>query len=515
MNTVSKICISVIFALTLKVSVAQNIESIDKEMLISENYKEQISAKSIIPIIKMKPVSNTELLNMERKGDHKEKLIKFAHAFNTNVDIIKEGIVEYLDEIGKIYRLSIKSPSAYSLNFTLTDCNIPQNAQLYLYNKDKSIVIKVFSTDSLKSPLISILPIEGDQIFFEYFVPIYAHFNGGFIISRVGHDYKGILRGIEDKDGRFGTSGACNVDINCPEVENWQVEKNSVLRLFIDNEGYCTGTLLNNSNNDGIPYVLTANHCISSESSANNTVFVFNYESPTCDGGDVPYQAISGSVLRAHWATSDFSLLHMYYQPPTRFKPYWSGWNNINTPPSVPATGIHHPSGDVKKISVENNALTSTSYLSNTVNPNENHWRVANWDIGVTEGGSSGSALYNSNHRIIGQLHGGYAACNGSNDNNEPDWYGKLSSSWNGGNTDATRLQNWLDPSNTINEQPGLRLILQETINNDIPVSGDIVRFIDVNVQNGSDIIVEYEESFEAIESLDVPVGSTLLIQPR
>jgi hypothetical protein len=73
------------------------------------------------------------------------------------------------------------------------------------------------------------------------------------------------------------------------------------------------------------------------------------------------------------------------------------------------------------------------------------HIRITDWDLGTTEPGSSGSPLFDQNHRIIGQLHGGYAACG----NNESDWYGRFYTSWTGGGSSSNRLSNWLDPLNT------------------------------------------------------------------
>ena len=66
--------------------------------------------------------------------------------------------------------------------------------------------------------------------------------------------------------------------------------------------------------------------------------------------------------------------------------------------------------------------------------------------MGTTEGGSSGSCLFdNATGRCVGTLHGGYAACG----NDDPDWYGRLSQHWDGGGTSSTRLSNWLDPNET------------------------------------------------------------------
>ena len=69
------------------------------------------------------------------------------------------------------------------------------------------------------------------------------------------------------------------------------------------------------------------------------------------------------------------------------------------------------------------------------------------WEIGVTEGGSSGSPLFNQNGHIIGELFAGQAACNGLSDNNDFDIYGRFATAWDGA-TSSTRLKDWLDPLN-------------------------------------------------------------------
>ncbi len=41
-------------------------------------------------------------------------------------------------------------------------------------------------------------------------------------------------------------------------------------------------------------------------------------------------------------------------------------------------------------------------------------------------------------------MHGGYAACG----NDDSDWYGRVSVSWEGGGNSSSRLKDWLDPGN-------------------------------------------------------------------
>ena len=192
------------------------------------------------------------------------------------------------------------------------------------------------------------------------------------------------------------------------------------------------------------PIFLTANHCYSSTADTENWIFMFNYESPDCSNTDGPIdQTISGCTVRSRNADSDFLLVELSSSPPGSYNAYFAGWSRANVA-SLSSTGIHHPSGDIKKISFDNNAPVSSDYdplpyLANS------HWEVVAWDDGTTEGGSSGSPLFDQNSRIIGQLHGGWASCN----SNTADFYGKFSMSWDGGTSSGTRLRDWLDPGNT------------------------------------------------------------------
>lgn len=83
--------------------------------------------------------------------------------------------------------------------------------------------------------------------------------------------------------------------------------------------------------------------------------------------------------------------------------------------------------------------------VSGTIYPADHLWESAAWDFGITEGGSSGSGLFDANRRLIGQLLGGSSDCNTPGS----DVYGKLSKSWTGTGANRRRLSNWLDPGNT------------------------------------------------------------------
>ncbi|HKK39464.1 MAG TPA: T9SS type A sorting domain-containing protein, partial [Cryomorphaceae bacterium] len=171
-------------------------------------------------------------------------------------------------------------------------------------------------------------------------------------------------------------------------------------------------------------------------------------------------QSISGGTLLSSNDESDFALLELNNTPPTSYNVCYSGWDATDSENSVSSSyGIHHPSGDVKKICFDDDAPYH-DVLNSFVNQ---VWYIDEWELGVTEGGSSGSPLFNQNGLIIGQLAGGQAACNGDVNNGSFDYYGRMGVSWNYGSTPTTSLRFALDQANT-----GI-LIVPNSCNSDLP----------------------------------------------
>lgn len=340
-----------------------------------------------------------------------------------------------------IWLVRIKCPEALTINLAFNQTEIPTGNELYVYNPDKSFILGKFTQEHLYEGQLGTELVPGDEIIIEYYVP--ANNEKGHVqLNNVTHGYR-TAREFHEK--AFGSSGNCNLNVNCPQGGPWQLERNGVVMLVSGNSGFCSGSLINNTLNNGKPYVLTANHCFSNPAT---WVFRFNWQSAGCNNPatEPSFQSLSGGVLRARASASDFCLVEITGglqggTVPAAYTPYFNGWDNSgNTPTS--AVGIHHPSGDIKKISFENNPLISTTFGGSPAN---SHWGVTSWDEGVTEGGSSGSPLFDQNHRIIGQLHGGASACGAAVLSDE---YGKISYSWTPVNSDSTnQLKYWLDPT--------------------------------------------------------------------
>lgn len=405
-------------------------------------------------VAEVEPIRLPELdmAAIQAEDAERDQYKEFAYRFGIerDVDFTPQNSGVWTVEKGKhVWRFAVHAPNAKGMSFLFTEYDLPKGAELFIYDVEKTHYIGAFtSANKQANGMLSTSLVYGEDVMVE--LSLSAKFDrsvAGLRIGQIIHAYRGINSKFEEvKYGRgpFGNSGACNINVNCPEGDDWQVEKQAVALIVSGGFASCTGALINNTNNDGYPYFLTANHCLGG--GVGNWVFYFNHESSTCGGSTGPTnQSVSGATLLANNSGSDFALLEINNGNtiPASFDPEWAGWDNTDSESAVTAaTGIHHPSGDVKKICHEEDAPYHATQGGAAV------WYIDEWEEGVTEGGSSGSPLFNQDHRIIGQLYGGFAACSGSVNNGQADWYGRLGVSWDGSSS-STRLRDWLDPNNS------------------------------------------------------------------
>ncbi|MFH2056447.1 MAG: trypsin-like peptidase domain-containing protein [bacterium] len=392
------------------------------------------------------PPVDVDALLAEDAEMSKDEPFRFGYGFEVNYSLSNSGTWTELSDGGRVWRLRIESPGAYSINLIYDKYRIPAGAELFVYNEergDKAMVIGAFtSANNKEHEEFATAPVAGDRIVVEYFEPAKVDFPGEIVISRVVHAYRDLFSWDTAKSALgFGSSGSCNNNVMCPEGDPWADQIRSVAMILTSGGSrICTGSMINNVRQDGTPYFLTANHCLG----GNNTwIFMFNYQSPNCSNINGPtYMTVQGSTLKANYSNSDFALLELTETPPDSFGIYFNGWSAVDAE-SDSAVCIHHPAGDIKKISFDYDTYTSRDYLNES--SGTTHWRISNWDDGTTEPGSSGSPLFNKHHQVIGQLHGGYASCTSITS----DWFGKVAMSWNGGGSSSNQMKFWLDPDNT------------------------------------------------------------------
>ncbi len=428
------------------------------------SFVQRMSSKDLVSV-KMPQIDISKLEAEDIKDEVNGVPPRFGEPLKVDLNMDNSGHWESLPNGGRLWRLSIEAPGAKSINLLYNDFYLPKGAVLYIYSADQKQVIGGFSAANNKSDRIFATGlVYGDRIVLEYYESPEtvakmrdpeSTDKASISINYVVHGYRYI--NFDEKALRaFGSSGSCNVNTVCPQGDNWRNEIKSVAMLLISGFRFCTGYLVNNTAQDCRPLLLTANHCLGtsdaiSSPSVNTWTFMWRYESPTCTpnaDGPTSMTTNGGTVLAnpgspGSIVSSDFALIEMAENPKTAgYDVYFAGFDATSTAPGS-ATGIHHPRGDVKKISMENAALTGTTYGGS--GGTASHWRVFDWDSGTTEPGSSGSPIFsNATKRAMGFLSGGGAACG----NDLQDWYGSLGYSWNNnGATDSRRrLRDHLDP---------------------------------------------------------------------
>ena len=374
---------------------------------------------------------------------------RFGYHHTTNYTLQNSGTWTHLPDGGKIWQLRVISDGALTINLMFKETKIPEGCELFIYNPEKTFVLGKFTQNHLVDGQLGTELVPGNAVIVEYYIPPGISDPGSLNLYKVSHGYR---TSEEYNEKAFGTSGSCNMNVNCPDGAPWVNQKRGALMLATSNasgSGFCSGSLINNTQNDGKPYVLTANHCSQGANFA-TWFFRFNWESATCTNGTNPAStSISGSVLRARRTPSDFCLVEITGglvggTIPAAINPYFTGWNNSNTPPTS-SISIHHPDGDIKKISFDDAPSTAVQAMGSSEAASS--WEIE-WDRNTTtEGGSSGSPLFDQNGRIIGQLWGGGASCSNLSSS---DYYGRLYNSWvPSGSNSTNQLKYWLDPNNT------------------------------------------------------------------
>jgi len=380
-----------------------------------------------------------EELLIQKKGEAPRFAISQAVEVSPAID---QNWVHFNNGVSR-WSYEFNAPNAVSLNFGFKNFKLSQNAKVFIYSKDRTTFLKTLTAKNNNkfqqywSPLLM-----SDHAVIEIEVPTSEIPDTTFTIDHIGQGFRTFSENVK--------SGNCNIDVQCSESQGWEKEINAVGVISTGGSRFCTGFMVNNTSNDKTPFFMTAHHCEINKETAPSLVVYWNYQSTACggerDGKLTDYQ--SGSELLASGSKSDFTLVKLLEKPKAEWNVRYAGWDASGKTPKK-SVGIHHPSTDEKSISFDNDSAKISSYLGRTSPGNESHIRIVDWDLGTTEPGSSGSPLFDENHRVVGQLHGGSAAC----DNDESDYYGRFSMSWSGDGKSSGSLKPHLDSAKTGKKQ--------------------------------------------------------------
>ncbi len=414
--------------------------------------KTSVLKSSTTRIIEMPSIQKFIKAEVDTDVQESENMLKpfqFAYPFEVNLTPDNSG-EWFMGENGfDIWKLTIRSNGAKSLNLIFDEFKIPENSRLFIFNESENHYLGAFTDLNNKpSGKFAVSPVLGDEITVQFEVPEKYSKDHFFRIINVNHDYVGILKS-GDRRPLGKVAGTCNVNVNCDEWGEWNDVKNSVCRLIVKGKRICSGVLINNTAENQKPYILSAAHCYDSFDYPEQTIYAFNYESPFCASidGD-PSHSVSGAKMKAQSDSLDFALVELSLIPPPDYRPYYAGWNRSSSIPESTVC-IHHPQGDIKKLSADNDSPAISSFGEPNSSDKDyiyrGFFRINKWEFGTTEQGSSGCALFDTDKNVIGTLTGGEATCS----NPVYDYFERFSNAWDFKSDSATQLKYWLDPLKT------------------------------------------------------------------
>jgi hypothetical protein len=395
-----------------------------------------------IPLLELEPVDAAALLAEDAAGAGAAKgggALRFAIPRSLHLTPARGGRWLALADGGRLWQARLRVPGATDLNLTLSRFALPRGATLHLFSAGERYYEGPYTAADMRahgrfwSPVVP-----GEEAVLELYLPAGAG-EPDIALAAVNAGYRDLF-------GRVGRpllkQGSCNVDVACPLGDAYQDEIRSVARYQFDGGYLCTGTLVMDAVASFRPWFLTAAHCVDSAAAAQSMVVYWNFEAPACgllSGGSLADNQ-AGATLRAARTDVDMSLVELDATPDQAFAVHFSGWDRTGDAPMA-SIHIHHPQGDEKAISFNDDPLTTTDscIVSGTV---DTHWNIDTYEQGTTERGSSGSGVWTPapQPRLIGFLSGGDASC--ANPGGF-DCYGRFDVAWEGASA-GTRLRDWL-----------------------------------------------------------------------
>lgn len=386
--------------------------------------------------------------------------LRYGRVQPVTLDATAAGVGVWSDTAdGRLaWRFEVSGKGARSLELAFSRFHLPHGAKLTIRSADGAQVLDPLTdADNPASGVLHTAMLNADAIVLELELPADKREFLQLELASATYGYR------DPFDAARAKSGSCNIDVACPEGDAWRDQIASVAHYTFNSGGsayVCTGSLMNTGHDTqdiSKPRLSTAYHCVSTQAEASSMVFYWGYESRTCrtPGGSASGVSLSrntssraiqsgGAKLLGANRASDFAAVELNTTIPATAQVYYSGWDRTGNAPSG-AVGIHHPAGHEKRISFDDNPLTT---MQNCIIPGSTgatHWRVGNWERGTTEQGSSGSGLWNSdNGLLVGVLTGGNAGCTAPAGF---DCYGRLSEAWEATSTIGSNIRAAFDRS--------------------------------------------------------------------
>lgn len=399
------------------------------------------------------------------------KPLSVGRIIEHQVDFAEDAQLVGTVEGRNIYRLQIElEGTPVGCNLYYDDFYIPEGGKLYIYSPEGKQVLGAYTRATHpEHGAFATEPISGNTLILDYEAPVTGEMPS-IKVQGVGYFYRPVLMAdkgaekhmsIEDKSDP-GLVKYCQINANCPEGDPYQDQKSSSVAMLMPGRngalGMCSGNLVNNVAGDFKPYIMSAAHCAGatetfdvSPQQLSQWIFAFHYEKPRCSSGDYATQqevSIVGAEMRSFIPIANYSdglLLELKNEIPLDYRVYYAGWDA--SPTTWPrGASIHHPAGDAAKISTFDGGVFIAQWRGKDETGGEDDHFGFNFKRGNTEGGSSGSPLFNAEGNQIGTLSGGApGTCR------MDALYGRLNSHFDKYKSkgDTWYMAKWLDPKGT------------------------------------------------------------------
>ncbi|HSX61275.1 MAG TPA: trypsin-like peptidase domain-containing protein [Tahibacter sp.] len=409
----------------------------------TQQWRSGAKAAAVAPLLQLPPLAAERVAAVKRRneanGQRRVQIGVSRDIASEAVDDLPKATLHYVDG-GAVLRLDVAAQGAAALRSGLR-ANWPDGVELRVAGSDGTIYAVDAAAARRQSGADGVFwtaVTDGERQQLELFVPAGIDPAGVALrVETVSHLIVSPLSATHSK--ALGDSGSCNIDVVCrtgsgslgaPLVNI----KNAVARMVYQSGGgsyTCTGTLLNDiDSSTQIPWFFTAHHCIGNQTEASSLTTFWNYETPSCgvDNSGPNTQSPGGGQLVYSEGSTDGALLRLNSTPPNGA--VLAGWNAAALTPSTSVVGVHHPSGDIKKVSQGNHSGTreNVTFDGQTV---ASTWK-SSWSEGTTEGGSSGSGLFTlagAGYQLRGGLFGGGASCSNTGQSETAgnvDFYSRL-----------------------------------------------------------------------------------------
>lgn len=356
------------------------------------------------------------------------------------------------------YKLTLTARDAQGLSVAFSRFQIPEGGRFYIYTAEQHLGAFT-KTSNPDGNFFATAPLRGNEITLQYEAP-QGNPPATIEIDHLGYLFR--LEGLALRDlSKEGSSTLCEVNVNCPEGDLTRQQQDAVVQIYGKvgkSYGYCTGTVVNNTSEDFTPYILTAAHCggITNPLPAEDYkawIFTFHYEKPNCQNN---YQhadkmlTLSGCEMISFLATdgkSDGLLLKLTSAIPKYYGVYYAGWDRSETI-GTKHIGLHHPNGDMMKVSTSSEKPIIATYADRQHKGGKNAFLNVKYQKtdnghGVTEGGSSGSPLFNEEGLLVATLTGGASSCSNAEGSN---YYGRMAYHWDKYEAVGKSVASTLDP---------------------------------------------------------------------